>query len=124
MWESEEDDKEPDFSGLIIAIVLLPIFFVFKHFGKTEEGLNVFLCVGVNAIAIKIRWDLRENWWFWGVMVLVVGVEIPLVLNIQWPHRWVPGVALLPIGIAGCLIAFGAIKLAERLFGKPATDEN
>lgn len=51
-------------------------------------------------------------------MVLVLTLELPVVLTIKWPHKWVPAVELLPIGLAGYLIAIGAIRFVERFIVK------
>jgi hypothetical protein len=37
---------------------------------------------------------------------------------IKWPPGWVPAVALLPIALAGYLIAIGAIRFVERFIVK------
>jgi hypothetical protein len=114
--QEPEEQKKTDYSGLIIAAALLPVVIFFGHIGEFDRGLNIAICLGVNLIAVRIRWNLRKNLWFWLVMALVTGCEIALVQHIQWPHRWVPGVELLPIGLAGVLVALGAIQLVERFF--------
>jgi hypothetical protein len=125
MFESiEEEEKEPDeqkptrLTGFFIAVATLPILLFFTHIGKTDLGLNVGICLSVNVLAIRMRWDLRRYYWFWVTMVLVLALEVPLVLMIKWPHKWVPAVELLPIGLAGYLIAIGAIRFVERFVVK------
>lgn len=113
-----EQPKPTDWTGVIIGAALLPVLFYLRHIGKTDMGLNVFVCLGTNLLVIRLRWNLRRHFWFWGVMTLTLMIEMPLVINIQWPSGWVPGTALLPIGLAGALIALGAIALAEKLFWK------
>lgn len=123
---SEAEEKESDtpkvtrLTAFYIVIALLPVFFFFHYVGKTDLGLNVFICLGVNVLAVRMRWDLRKHFWFWGVMILVLAFELPVVLMVQWPPRWVPAVELLPIAIAGILIALGAIKFVERFIVKAA----
>jgi hypothetical protein len=120
--ETEEKDperqKSTDWTGVIIGAALLPLLFYFRHIGKTDLGLNLCICLGMNLIVIRLRWNLRKHIWFWGVMALVLAIEIPLVINIQWPQEWVPGVALLPIGLAGALIALGAIGFVQKFIVK------
>lgn len=130
LFEEPEDErpnneeKDPDYSGVIIGLILLPVFFFFRHIGKTDLGLNVFVWLGVNMIVIRLRWKLRKHFWFWLVMILVLAFESPLVLVIQWPQKWVPGIALLPIGVAGFLIAIGAIRIMEKfLVNTPPSEE-
>jgi hypothetical protein len=123
--EGEQDDGKPTrMTAFYICIALLPLTFLFDHLGKYHQGMNLFLCLFVNAIVIRTRWELIKYVWFWVVMVLVVSLELPIVLKVQWPDRWVPAVSLLPIAIAGYLVAMGAIRLVEHFMVKdPPSDE-
>jgi hypothetical protein len=43
---------------------------------------------------------------------------------VQWPPEWVPGIALLPAGLAALLIAIGAIRFVEKFIVKaPPPDQ-
>lgn len=86
-------------------------------------GLNVGICLAVNILVIRFRWGLRRHFWFWATMVSVVAAELCLVYRIKWPQHWVPGVSLLPIGLAGLLIAFGAIGFVEKFIVREPEDE-
>jgi hypothetical protein len=130
MFESLDDlegekpeEKDPDYTGVFIFFATIPLLIFFNYIGKFDMGLNVGICLGMNAIAVKIRCDLKKHIWFWVTIFLVVAIELPLVAGIKWPDRWVSGVSLLPIGFAGYLIAIGAIRLAEKLFVKEASSE-
>jgi hypothetical protein len=109
----------------MIGAILLPVFLLFRHFGKTDMGLNAFICLGIALLVIKIYWKLRTRFWFWTVIVLILALHVPLVLRVQWPHVWVPGIALLPIGLADLFIYVGAVKFTERFIVKiaPAEEE-
>ena len=118
-----EEEKPTDYIGLIIGLALLPLVIFFDHIGKLDMGLNLCICLAVNLIAVRFRWNLRKHFWFWGVVVLLVAVELPLVINIPWPHGWVPGAALLPIGLVGFAIAMGAVRAVEKLVVKGAPSD-
>jgi hypothetical protein len=123
--EKAEEEKPTDYTGLIVVVMTLPVIMVFAHIGKFTVGLNIAICLGMNTIAVKSRLDLRRHIWFWVVAVLTPAIEIPLVMNIQWPHRWVSHIELLPIGFAVVMIMLGAIWLAEKIFPKsPHSDED
>jgi hypothetical protein len=122
--EEQSDEKEPDYTGLIVAAATLPLVWYFSHIGKADLGLNIGICLFANIIAIRFRWNLRRHVWFWATMVFVIAAELPLVLMIHWPKEWVPGVALLPIALVVYLVAMGAVQLGEKLFGKSITDED
>ena len=122
--DEPEERKPTDYTGVIIFAITLPVLIFFTHLGKTDMGLNVGICLGVNMFAIKLRWDLRKYFWFWGVIALLLAIELPLVLKIQWPHEWVSKMTLLPIGLGGLLIAIGAIRLVEKFIVRlPPPDE-
>jgi hypothetical protein len=106
-----------------IAVALLPVVFLFGYLGKFHLGLNVFICLFVNVIAVRTRWRLRKYLWFWLVVALVMALEVPVVLMVKWPQGWGPGVALLPIALAGYLIAMGAVKFAEKIIVRAAPSD-
>ena len=62
--EKPKEKKDPDYTGVIAAAVVLPVFFLFRHFGKPDMGLNISICLSVNVIAVKLRWKLRKHIWF------------------------------------------------------------
>src|SRR5579859_4008355 len=96
--EVTKESKSPDYTSVIILAILSPVFFFFRHIGKTDIGLNVMIGLGMCMLAIRVRWDLRTRLWFWCVIAFLLALHVPLFLMIQWPHRWVSGQALLPIG--------------------------
>jgi hypothetical protein len=58
------------------------------------------------------------------VVAVVLALHVPLFFLIQWPHIWVPGLALLPIGLADVLIILGAVRFVEKFIVKsPPPDE-
>jgi hypothetical protein len=65
-------------------------------------------------LAIRIRWELRGQIWFWGVIVFLLILHVPLILFVPWPSRWIPAIGILPIGVLDCLIFLGAIWLVEK----------
>jgi hypothetical protein len=111
--------KRTDYTGVIIGVILLPVLLLFIHLGKEDMGRSACIGLGTILLAIRIRWDLRKHFWFWGVIVLVFVLHIPLFLFLRWPHGWTPAVAILPIALMDCLIILGAIHLIERLTKGP-----
>ena len=121
--EKREAEERNRMAAFYIFLCTLPLLLFFTHIGKTDLGLNVAMCVFVNAIVIRIRWELRRYVWFWVVMAIVVTAELPIVFTVKWPHQWVPAVSLLPIGLAGFFVAYGAIRLVEHFMVKTPPDE-
>lgn len=123
--ETEKSDQEQttDWSGAVAGLLLIPVFLIFRYEGRQEMGLSSCVCLLGILLGIKVCWSLRAHLWFWGVVLLVFGLNIPLILIIQWPRRWVPGVALLPVALAEFALTVWALRLAERLFVKPRSEE-
>ncbi len=88
-------EKRTDYTGVIIGLILLPVFLLFMHLDKEDMGRSVCVCLGMIMLAIRIRWDLRKRVWFWGTFVLVLVLHIPLFLLVKWPHGWLPAAGLL-----------------------------
>jgi hypothetical protein len=119
--EDESEEKEPketSYLGVIIFVCTLPVLFFFTHIGRTDLGLNIGISLAMNTLAVGICWDLRRRVWFWCVIVLILALHVPLVLRIQWPHVWVPKVALLPIGLADLLFTVGVVRFVEKFLVK------
>jgi hypothetical protein len=117
--ESSEAKRPTDWSGTIIGLMLLPVFFVFAFLGKAELGFNVMLVSGLVMIAVRLRWRLRKYAWFWTTIVLVLLLHIPFLFLVHWPESRVPTIAYsLPLGVADFLLISGALGLAEKLFSK------
>jgi len=128
MFDSEAPkEKSPtDWSGTIIGVALLPVFFVFVFLGKSELGFNLILVLGLIMIAVRLRWKLRRYAWFWGTIAFVLLLHIPFLFLVHWPQSKVPTIAYsLPLGVVDFLLISGALGLAEKLFAKsPSLDED
>jgi hypothetical protein len=111
----EREKKATDYTGVIIGIILLPVILLSVHLHQESLGRSVSICLGALMVGIRIRWDLRSRVWFWGVVVLMFVLNVPLFLLIQWPHGWVPAVVMLPVALVDCLIFLGTVRLVEKL---------
>jgi hypothetical protein len=116
-----EEHKPTDYSGIIIFVITLPVLFFFRHIGKNDMGLTVGICLGINLLVIRLYWKrLGKRAWFWCVIVLILALHLPLIFKVQWPHEWVPGIALLPMGLADLFIYVGVIWLIQKFITKDA----
>ena len=115
--QDRESEKRENSNGkvlLILAVVLLPIYFLVTHVAGRNIGLTSTLCLAMNLVAIGICWDLRRRVWFWAVAMSVLALHIRLILLIHWPHYWIPGIALVPIGFVDVLITVGIIRFVQK----------
>src|SRR5277367_2606750 len=112
---AENGEKKPtDYTGLIIATILLPVLLLFMYFGNGDLGMTVFIALAAVMVAIRIRWDLRRQLWFWETIGLVVVLHIPFFYFVRIPPAWFHAVALLPIVIPDCLLTLGVIRVVEK----------
>jgi hypothetical protein len=116
--EAEEQAPEKggalNYLGLIIFACTLPVALFVWYFGTRDMGLNAGICLGMNTLAVGSCWDLRRHWWFWCVIIFMLALNVPLVVMIHWPHRWVPRIELLPIGLADMGITVGVVRFVEK----------
>ena len=120
--DPSRENKTVDYTGLIFAAILAPVFLLFIYLGKADMGLTVFIVLGMIMFAIKVRWNLRKHVWFWPVIVFILALHIPLFFVVQWPQGNVPTLFYtMPLGIADFLIISGALRLAERLLSKDSS---
>ena len=84
--EQDVDEQKPTrLTAFYIALALVPVLVLFDYLGRFDLGLNIFICLFVNILAIRIRWKLREYPWFWRATAVVMAVELPAVALIRWP---------------------------------------
>jgi hypothetical protein len=130
--EPEDEKKEPevqeDSNGkalLAFLAILLPVYFLVRSLAGPDMAYTASLCLFVNMVVVGICWDLRMHTWFWGIMLVVVALHVPLVFMVQWPHYWVPGIALLPIGLVDVFIVVRVVRFTEKFIVKspPPDDE-
>jgi len=105
------------YTGLIIAVLVAPIYVIFVYLDQPDIGLTASYCLVTILLAIRVRCDLRKHAWFWIVMAVVLALHVPLIVFWRWPDRWIPGIALLPFAAADCAMILGVLRVAERLAG-------
>lgn len=119
----EDEMKEPtDYSGLIIGLMLTPVFILVTYLWNADTALSVVVVLGMTLFAIKLRWYLRKHVWFWGIIVLILALHAPLVFIFRWPHGNVPTRDyVMPIGILDFFIIIVAVDVADRIFSKDSS---
>jgi hypothetical protein len=106
----------PDYTGLIIAAILAPVFFLFVFFDKPDMGLSVVIVLGMIMLAVRFHWDMRKHVWFWAVIVLVFLLHLPLFGILRWPQGKGPTITYtMPFGIVDFGIVFGVLEFAEKV---------
>jgi hypothetical protein len=125
--KAQEAEKEGNSNGkalLIILALTLPVYFIVLHIGGSDRARTASLCFAMNVVAVGICWDLRKHIWFWGVALAVLALHVPLILKFQWPHQWIPGKALTPLGIVDLAITVGIVRFVQKFVVKlPSTSD-
>lgn len=79
------EKKRPDYSGLIIAAILTPVYLLLIYLGKEELGYTVCVVFGAVMFAVRVRWNLRRHAWFWTTIALVMVLHAPLLFVVRGP---------------------------------------
>ncbi len=102
--------------GYIAILCGLPFFFLFAVLrDEPGKGRAAGICVAVIVTAARARWNLKVYPWFWLTLAAMCVLNAPLVLLVPWTSKSYPGITLLPVAIADYAIAYGFIKLAEKV---------
>ena len=120
------EEKQPtDYTGLILGLCLVPVFILVAYLSDPDTALAACVVLGVISFAVKLRWHLRKQFWFWGVIVLILAIQSPLIFVVRRPQGNVPTLFYtMPVGIVDLLITLGAVDVADRFFSKsPSSDD-
>lgn len=121
--EPKKDEGPPSWAGTMVGIVTLPVLIIFDYLGKFYTGLSITIWLGMNLLAIWLRWDLRRRVWFWAVIFFACALELPVVFLIPWQRIAINRIALLPFGVAIAAVTLGAVYLVEMYFVKSETSD-
>ena len=121
-YEAPKEKNSTDWSGTIIGAALLPVLLLFIYLGKAEVGFTSCIVLAMFMVAVRLRWKLRKYVWFWGTIIFVLLLHVPLLFLVHWPQTNIPTIAYsLPLGIVDFLLVSGALGLAEKLFTKASS---
>jgi hypothetical protein len=121
-YDPPKEKEPPDYSDLIIALMLTPVFILVTYLKSADTALSVCVVLGMTLFAIKLRWYLRKHVWFWAIIVFILTLHVPLVFIFRWPHGNVPiRDYAIPIGIVDFFIIIVAIDTADRIFSKDSS---
>ncbi len=86
---SERRKRHTDYTGLLAAAIVLPLYFGFVYVGRPDTGKYICIGIALHLIAIRINWDLRRHVWFWATIAVLLAVHIPLLMidfaTLNWP---------------------------------------
>jgi hypothetical protein len=99
----------------------LPVLLLFDHFGRLALARPTLYSVATLAITVAMRWKLRRHVWFWITMTFFAALHLPLIVFVPWTTRWIPTLAIIPVGVADSYAMLWVISLIARRMGAPRT---
>lgn len=122
---TEEDRKMqlPWWGVLCVILGALPVLYLFDHFGKLALARPALASAAMVTIAIAMRWKLRRHAWFWGSMICLAALHVPLILFVPWTTRWFPVLLIIPIGIADLFVMLWVVAVVGKFMGGQETTE-
>jgi hypothetical protein len=97
-----------------MALYSSPVLVIFTCLGDFYRGLGAFTCATMVLIVVWMRWDLREQAWFWITIAFMALWQIPLVLFIPWESNELR-IILYPSMFLNFGIGYGSVRLVESL---------
>ncbi len=113
----------PWWGVLCVMIGSLPLYLLFEYFGRFDLARPTLISVAMVAIAIAMRWKLRRHAWFWGTMVILAALHVPLILFVPWTTRWIPAFVIIPIGIADLYVMLWVLSVVGKFMEGPNAPE-
>ncbi len=101
--------------GLLSGVCTLPLFISFVYFGNAERASTAWFSGIVTFVVVRMFWGLRRRVWFWATIVVIVAYHVLLIALLPWPFRGLSYVQLLPLGLLDLAVAYGIIRLAEKV---------
>ena len=114
------DSISKEWALLMVAVCVAPVYFLAAHFTDDGRALVASCSAGIIAVIVRYFWDLRQHIWFWTAITFIVFLHVLLVLFIpppakQWDYVHWKYVQMLPFGLLDFAIAYGIIRLVEKV---------
>jgi hypothetical protein len=105
----------PWWGVLCVVVGALAVLILFDHFGQLALARPTMISAAMVVIAIAMRWQLKRHVWFWITIIVFAALHVPLILFIPWTTRWVPALAIIPIGIADLCTMLRVLSVVGKL---------
>jgi hypothetical protein len=93
------------------------MMFIVIHFADLGRGRAAGVCILVDAIVMKVRWNFRGKLAFWCAISLILLVQIAVIAFVPFGGQSMPVYGLLPAALVVCLVDEGIVFLFTRGFG-------
>jgi hypothetical protein len=123
MTKEDSQMRLPWWGILCVMIGSLPLYLLFVYFKRFDLARPTLTSVAMVAIAIAMRWKLRRHAWFWGTMVILAALHVPLILFVPWTTKWVPAFVIIPIGLADLYVMLWVLSVVGKFMEGSETSE-
>ena len=103
--------------GLYVGICTSPLYIVFACLGDPKRGFTAWISAMIVSAVVMLFWGLRKRAWFWATVGVIVAYHVPVVVLIPWPFGRLNYIQMLPIALPDLCLAYGIIRLVERVIG-------
>lgn len=123
MTEEDRQMRLPWWGVLCVIVGALILGLLFVYFGRFDLARPTLISVAIVAIAIAMRWKLRRHLWFWGTMIILAALHVPLILFVHWTTKWVPALVTIPIGLADLYVMLWVLSVVGKFMEGPNAPE-
>lgn len=113
----------PWWGVLCVILGALAVLILFDHFGQLALARPTMISAAMLVIVIAMRWKLKRYVWFWITMIVFAALHVPLILFVPWTIKWVPALAIIPIGIADLFIMLWVLSVVGKFMKGRKTSE-
>ncbi len=96
---------------------------LFDNFGKLELVVPILNSILVLGFMLVLKRKLWRNAWFWGTMVVIAALHVPLILFVPWTTRWVPALAIAVIDSVDFCLILWILAVVGKFMGEPKGTE-
>ena len=82
--------------------------------GRFDLGLPALNSIAVVGFTISLKRKLGRHAWFWGTMVILAALHVPLVLFVPWTTKWVPALAIAAIDSADLIVMLAILSVVGK----------
>ena len=100
--------------GVIVFVLLLPIYVLFKHFGQEGRGLVVVDISVVFVATVYVNAENIRSLVFASVLAFLFAAQVTAAFFLTLPERF-PGSIMLPIAFVDLLLVLAVMNLVAKL---------
>ena len=97
---------------------------VCDHFGRLNMSMPLLTSIGMFGFFIYLKWGLRRQPLFWGIIALLAALHALVIWYIPWTSKWVPAAVTAGIASIDLCLMLWVLAALEVLLGEQSSAEN